>query len=129
MRVLVVQSFDNGLKTLLRPISVLLYLITKVHNMTPIFRCVFCISHFFCKMRNVNLLLTIILPFTNFWQNLPMIPSKGFGVEKIPILVLDALFTDSRITKEKLELFAIQICTCHYRTAFPNFCYPVKFRS
>ena len=47
-------------------------------------------------------------------NNSPTIPSKGFGAEKIPILILRTRSTVSYRTKEqKLELFATQRMSCH----------------
>ena len=48
-----------------------------------------------------------------------MIPSKGFGVEKIPILNFDTLiYTIFVQQRDKLELFAIQYMTCHEQGTF-----------
>ena len=120
-----VQSFNNGFETLLGPIFVLLYLITKVHNMPPIFSCVFCIRHFFYGMgKKIVKMSNDKNVGSSFPElNLPMIPSKGFGVEKIPILNFDTLYLHEFFVqqREKLELFAIQYMSCHEQGIF--FCF------
>ena len=124
MGVLVVQSFNNGFETLLGPIFVLLHLITKVHNMPPIFSCVFCIRNFFYGMgkKNVKMsngkislsLFSCLSDKTYLWSH-----RRDLGWRRSPSWILTHLFTRIFVQqREKLELFAIQYMTCHEQGTF-----------
>ena len=85
MWIWIVKPFHYGLQTFFSAVPIVMDLITKVHNQSPVLRCVFCVRDFFCEkilfvdkygLKRVKYLV------------LPTKGSKGFGVEKIPILAV-----------------------------------------
>ena len=123
MGVLVVQSFNNGFETLLGPIFVLLYLITKVHYMPPIFSCVFCIRHFFYGMGEKIVKMSndkFGSFFPVFLIRLTYDPIEGIWGGEDPHFEFWHTYLHEFLSqqREKLELFAIQYMTCHEQGTF-----------
>ena len=49
MWIWIVKPFHYGLQTFFSAIPIVMDLITKVHNQSPVLRCVFCVRDFFCE--------------------------------------------------------------------------------
>ena len=49
MWIWIVKPFHYGLQTFFSAVPIVMDLITKVHNQSPVLRCVFCVRDFFCE--------------------------------------------------------------------------------